>query len=237
MKAALITDYRALAKRRLPHFLFEHIHGGSYEEVSLRRNVADLERVALRQRVLRDVSSIDTSTRLFGQSLSMPVILAPIGLAGLNARRGERQDSRAAATAGVPFCLSTLSVCPLAEVASAAAQPLWLQLYMTRDRSFMVSLTEAQRLGCNALVCTVDMPVPGSRYRDYRSGLAGAPGVLGAMRRAAQALLKPRWTWDVGIHGRPQRLGQCRSRPGTKFGSRGFLRLDARKLRSHGDLE
>ena len=208
MKVASITDYRALAKRRLPHFLFEYIDGGSYAEVSLRRNIADLEQVALRQRVLRNISVIDTSTNIFGQRLSMPVILAPIGLAGMNARRGECQAARAAAAAGIPFCLSTLSVCSLAEVASSSAQPLWLQLYMIRDRSFMVSLlSEAERVGCSALVFTVDMPVPGSRYRDYRSGLAGSPGFAGSMRRGAQAMLKPGWAWDVGLHGRPHVLG------------------------------
>jgi L-lactate dehydrogenase (cytochrome) len=111
MKAAAIIDYRELAYRRLPPFLFEYLDGGSYGEVTLRHNIADLESIALRQRVLRDVSTIDISTTLFGQRVSMPVALAPIGLAGMNARRGECQAARAAAVAGVPFCLSTLSVC------------------------------------------------------------------------------------------------------------------------------
>jgi len=224
MKVASITDYRALAKRRLPHFLFEYIDGGSYAEVSLRRNIADLEQVALRQRVLRNVSVIDTSTNIFGQRLSMPVILAPIGLAGMNARRGECQAARAAAAAGIPFCLSTLSVCSLAEVASSSAQPLWLQLYMIRDRSFMVSLlSEAERVGCSALVFTVDMPVPGSRYRDYRSGLAGSPGFAGSMRRGAQAMLKPGWAWDVGLHGRPHVLGNVAPVLGRNSGLEDFF--------------
>src|ERR1700734_3708899 len=106
MIAASINDYRELARRRLPHFLFEYVDGGSYGEATLRRNIADLESIALRQRVLRDVSTIDTSTTLFGQRVSMPVALAPIGLAGMNARRGERQAARAASQAKVPFCLS-----------------------------------------------------------------------------------------------------------------------------------
>src|SRR5277367_3787623 len=111
MIAASISDYRELARRCLPPMFFEYLDGGSYSEVTLRRNVTDLESVALRQRVLRDVSSLDTSTTLFGQQLSMPVILAPIGLAGMNARRGECLAARAATRTGVPFCLSTLSVC------------------------------------------------------------------------------------------------------------------------------
>ena len=208
MRAAAITDYRALAQHRLPRFLFEYIDGGSYAEVTLRRNISDLEAVALKQRVLRDVSQLDTSTSLFGEQLSMPLVLAPIGLAGMNARRGECQAARAAHRAGVPFCLSTLSVCSAAEVARAVPHPFWFQLYMTRDRSFTMSLlAQAEELRCPALVVTVDMPVPGSRYRDYRSGLAGAPGWAGDLRRWGQALARPGWAWDVGARGRPHALG------------------------------
>ena len=208
MKAASVLDYRTLAQRRLPRFLFDYIDGGSYAEVTLRRNVTDLERVALRQRVLRDVSAIDLSTRLFGQTLSMPLALAPIGLAGLAARRGEVQAARAAEAAGVPFCLSTVSACPLPEVARGVAKPFWFQLYMIHDRAFMADLlAQAKAAGCSALVFTVDMPVPGSRYRDVRSGLAGAAGPIGALRRFGQALVRPHWAWDVGIHGRPHVLG------------------------------
>jgi len=224
LKAASINDYRELARRRLPPFLFEYIDGGSYAEVTLRQNVADLEAVPLRQRVLRDVSDIDTSTTLFGQRLSMPVILAPIGLAGMNARRGESQAALAAENAGLPFCLSTLSVCPLAEVAGATKQPLWLQLYMIKDRGFMVALlAEAERLQCSTLVFTVDMPVPGSRYRDYRSGLAGASGVSGALRRFSQALAKPGWAWDVAINGRPHVLGNVAPVLGKSSGLEDFF--------------
>ncbi|MCH7860572.1 FMN-dependent L-lactate dehydrogenase LldD [Sphingomonas sp. NPDC092331] len=208
MKAASISDYRELARRRLPRFLFEYIDGGSYAEVTLGRNVADLEAVALRQRVLRDISDIDLSTSLFGQRLAMPVALGPVGLAGLNARRGEVQAARAAEAAGVPFTLSTVSACPLAEVAGAVGTPPWFQLYMIRDRGFMIDLMQqAGAAGCPVLVFTVDMPVPGTRYRDYRSGLAGAPGLGGSLRRFGQALAHPRWAWDVGLWGRPHHLG------------------------------
>jgi len=206
--AASISDFRELARRRLPHFLFEYIDGGSYAEATLARNVADLARLALRQRVLRDVSQIDLSTELFGQRLSMPVALAPIGLAGLSARRGEVQAARAAKAHGVPFCLSTVSACPIAEVAAGSGSPFWFQLYMIRDRGFMAALLAAAReAGCSTLVFTVDMPVPGTRYRDIRSGLAGAPGIAGDVRRLAQALAHPRWAWGVGLRGRPHVLG------------------------------
>ncbi|MFK4793716.1 FMN-dependent L-lactate dehydrogenase LldD [Sphingobium sp. ZW T5_29] len=208
MIAASVSDFRELARRRLPHFLFEYIDGGSYAEVTLRRNVADLEAVALRQRVLRDMSSLDLTTSLFGQKLAMPVALAPIGLAGMNARRGECQAVRAADKAGIPFTLSTVSACALSEVAAAATQPFWFQLYMIRDRAFMRDLmAQAVEAKCSALVFTVDMPVPGSRYRDYHSGLAGAPGLKGALRRTIQSAMKPDWAWDVGVRGRPHALG------------------------------
>src|SRR3954470_5688997 len=124
-KAASVTDYRALAKARLPHFLFEYLDGGSYDEVTLRRNIEDLQSVAVKQRVLRDVSSIDLSTELFGQRWAMPVGLGPVGLSGLYARRGEVQAAKAAASANIPFALSTLSACAIAEVARAA--PHWFQ--------------------------------------------------------------------------------------------------------------
>ncbi|WP_421839219.1 FMN-dependent L-lactate dehydrogenase LldD [Novosphingobium sp.] len=208
MIIANIADFREAARRRLPHFLFEYLDGGSYAEETLRRNVSDLAGIALRQRVLADVADIDLSAELFGRSQAMPVALAPIGLAGMNARRGEVQAVRAAEKAGVPFTLSTVSVCPLGEVAGAASKPFWFQLYMIRDRGHMRALlAEAREAQVSALMFTVDMPVPGSRYRDVRSGLAGASGLMGDLRRAAQAAMRPGWAWDVGLWGRPHHLG------------------------------
>lgn len=224
MIAASALDYRELARRRLPHFLFEYIDGGSYAEVTLKRNVDDLKRVALRQRVLRDVSDLDLSTEIFGQKLALPVALAPIGLAGLNARRGECQAARAAESAGIPFTLSTVSACNLEEVAAAATSPFWFQLYMIRDRAFMRDLmARARAVGCSTLVFTVDMPVPGSRYRDYHSGLAGAEGLKGALRRTLQGALKPDWAWDVGVMGRPHSLGNVAPVLGDQSGIEDFF--------------
>lgn len=208
MKAASITDYRELARRRLPRFLFEYIDGGSYAETTLGRNTSDLRDVALRQRVLRDVSDIDLSTTLFGQKQSLPVALGPVGLAGMNARRGEVQAARAAAAFGVPFTLSTVGACSIGEVAAGSPTPFWFQLYMIRDRAFMADLLDlAEAAKCPALIFTVDMPVPGSRYRDYHSGLAGASGFVGDLRRAMQAVAHPAWAWDVGVRGGPHSLG------------------------------
>ena len=224
MKAASPQDFREIAKRRLPRFLFEYIDGGSYAEYTMGRNVADLEQVALRQRVLRDVSDIDLSTELFGQKITMPVALAPVGIAGMNARRGEVQAALAAEKSGVPFSLSTVSTCTIEEVARSTNEPFWFQLYVMRDREFMKDLlARAQSSGCSTLIFTADMAVPGSRYRDYRSGLAGAPGVLGWTRRAFQAALKPRWAWDVGVRGRPHTLGNVAPLLGPNTGMEDFF--------------
>jgi L-lactate dehydrogenase (cytochrome) len=198
--AASTTDYRELARARLPHFLFEYLDGGSYDEVTLRHNLEDLRSIALRQRVLRDVSAIDLGTTLFSQNWAMPVGLGPVGLAGLYARRGEVQAARAAASAGIPFVLSTVSACPLSEVAASGHVP-WYQLYFVKDRGFVAEMIEAARAACcGALVLTVDLAVPGSRYRDARA--AG-----GGLRRMLQLLARPGWLWDVGLRGKPHSLG------------------------------
>jgi len=224
MKAASVQDYRLLAKKRVPHFLFEYLDGGSYAEVTKERNRTDLEAIALRQRVLRDVSHIDTSVELFGSNYAMPVALAPVGLAGMYARRGEVQAVRAAEAAGVPFALSTVGVCPIEEVVKAADGPFWFQLYVIRDRSFMSDmLALAREAKCSALIFTVDMPVPGSRYRDYRSGLAGESRLSGNLRRVSQAMMRPRWAWDVGLFGRPHQLGNIAPVLGENSGLEDFM--------------
>ena len=205
-KAASVSDYRALAKARLPHFLFEYLDGGSYDEVTLRRNVEDLQSIALRQRVLRNVSAIDLSAELFGQRWAMPVGLGPVGLSGLYARRGEVQAAKAAAEAGVPFTLSTLSACSIKEVAAGSGKPFWFQLYIVKDREFVRDMiARAKEAGCGALLLTVDLAVPGTRYRDYRTGLSGTAG--GRLNRLRQVTACPDWAWDVGLHGRPHTLG------------------------------
>ena len=208
MRIVSPLDFREAARRRLPHFLFEYIDGGAGSEIALGRNLRELAQVTLRQRVLTGAAQFDTSIQLFGQRMALPVALAPIGLAGMAARRGEVQAACAAVAADIPFCLSTVSLCPLPEVAAAAPNHLWFQLYMIRDRVFMQDLMDqARAAGCKALLFTVDMPLPGTRYRDYRSGLAGAPGIAGSIRRLGQALRRPRWAWDVGLRGRPHHLG------------------------------
>ncbi len=205
MIIASSTDYRKAAKRRLPPFLFHYIDGGAYAERTLDDNVNDLAKVALKQRVLRDMSALDTSTELFGEKLRIPLILSPVGLTGMYARRGELQAAKAAADYGIPFTMSTVSVCPIEEVAPALSRPMWFQLYVLKDRGFMKNVLErAKAAGCSTLVFTVDMPVPGARYRDAHSGMSGP---YAEWRRYLQAALHPLWSWDVGLHGRPHDLG------------------------------
>ncbi|MEP7130171.1 MAG: L-lactate dehydrogenase [Sphingomicrobium sp.] len=214
-QAASVSDYRALAKARLPHFLFEYLDGGSYDEVTLARNVDDLRAVALRQRVLRDVSVIDLSTELFGQRWAMPIGLGPVGLSGLYARRGEVQAVRAAAAANVPFSLSTLSACSIGEVAKGSESPFWFQLYIVKDRGFVRDMiARAKDAGCGTLLLTVDLAVPGTRYRDYRAGLSGS--LRGPGSRLLQALRRPDWAWDVVVHGRPLTMGNLEPLLGSR---------------------
>ncbi|OYU69885.1 MAG: alpha-hydroxy-acid oxidizing enzyme [Alphaproteobacteria bacterium PA2] len=207
MKPASIKDYRELARRRLPPMFFEYIDGGAYAEVTLRKNVEDFETIALRQRVMRDMTQVDLSIESLGQKWAMPVGLAPVGMAGMYARRGEVQANRAAASAGIPFCLSTVGVCSVEEVAGSVTAP-WFQLYMLKDRGYMRALLErAKASGCPVLVFTVDLPVPGARYRDIKSGFTGATGISGAANTAWQGMTHPEWSWDVMLHGRPHSLG------------------------------
>lgn len=215
------TDFREAARRKLPRFLFDYIDGGAYAERTLQRNVSDLADIALRQRVLKDVSAGDPSTTLFGVKQALPVALAPVGLTGMYARRGEVQAARAAAKKGVPFCLSTVSVCDVDEVSKASTAPIWFQLYVLRDRAFMRDLLiRAREAGATALVFTVDMPVPGARYRDAHSGMSGPNA---AARRLVQAMFKPAWAWDVGVMGRPHTLGNVAPVLGKTSGLEDFM--------------
>ncbi|HGY9589146.1 TPA: FMN-dependent L-lactate dehydrogenase LldD [Vibrio harveyi] len=199
------TDYRAAAKAKLPPFLFHYIDGGSYDERTLKRNTDDLGDVALRQRVLRDMSDLSLETEIFGEKLAMPIALAPVGLTGMYARRGEVQAAKAAEKKGIPFTMSTVSVCPIEEVAPAIERPMWFQLYVLKDRGFMKNVLErAKTAGVTTLVFTVDMPVPGARYRDMHSGMSGPNA---AMRRVFQAMRHPSWALDVGVLGKPHDLG------------------------------
>ncbi|KAB0465953.1 MULTISPECIES: FMN-dependent L-lactate dehydrogenase LldD [Vibrio] len=207
------TDYRAAAKAKLPPFLFHYIDGGSYGEHTLRRNTADLAEIALKQRVLNDMSELNLETELFGEKLAMPIALAPVGLTGMYARRGEVQAAKAADNKGIPFTMSTVSVCPIEEVAPKIERPMWFQLYVLKDRGFMKNVLErAKAAGVTTLVFTVDMPVPGARYRDMHSGMSGPNA---AMRRVFQSMRHPSWAVDVGLLGKPHDLGNISTYRGS----------------------
>ncbi len=209
-------DFREAARRRLPPFLFHYADGGAYAEHTLRRNVADLADIALRQRVLKNVAECRLNTTVLGEDMAMPVALAPVGMAGMYARRGEVQAARAAERAGVPFTLSTVSLCSIEEVGRAVNRPIWFQLYVLKDRGFMKNaLARAWAAGVTTLVFTVDLPVPGARYRDAHAGLAGQRGPA---RRFFQALAHPGWAWDVGLMGRPHSLGNIAAYLGKPVG-------------------
>lgn len=217
------SDERERARLRLPQFLFEYVDGGAFDEVTLVSNIEELRKVRLRQRVLKDVSQIDTGCRLFGMPCDLPLVLGPVGLAGLFARRGEAGAAQAAKAGSIPFCLSTVSVCAIEEVSQAIGSPFWFQLYMVRDRSFMNDLLAIASEHCSALVLTVDMPVGATRYRDFRSGLSGASGFSGRARRAWQAVRRPGWSLDVGLCGRPHSLGNLAPLFGKQAGMDDFV--------------
>lgn len=209
LQPATVSDYRTLAERRVPRGLFDYLDGGAGEEVSLRQNATDFENLRLRQRVLRDVSKIDTSTSLFGTPLKMPLILAPVGMAGMMARRAEVQAKRAADKAGIPFCLSTVGICPAEEVAAVSEAPFWFQLYMLRDRGIVKEMLDhVWAQGVRTLVFTVDLAVLGARYRDVRNGLTG--GLSGWKKLRAGPVdyaLHPHWLYHVALRGRPHHFG------------------------------
>jgi L-lactate dehydrogenase (cytochrome) len=199
------SDYREAARRKLPRFLFDYIDGGAYAEHTLRANSADLADVSLRQRILKNVEALSLETTLFDQRLSMPIVLAPVGLTGMFARRGEVQAVKAAENKGIPLCLSTVSVCSIEEVRANTQQPIWFQLYVLKDRGFMRNALErAKAAGVQNLVFTVDMPTPGARYRDAHSGMSGP---YASSRRMLQAITRPDWAFNVGLMGRPHDLG------------------------------
>ena len=218
-RAVSFDDFRSLAKRRLPRVLFDYIDGGSYGEVTIRRNAADLDAVILPQRVMRDMTDVCLETRLLGQPLAMPVVLGPVGFAGMFARRGEVQAARAARSAGIPFTLSTVGICSAAEVVAGAGLAPWFQLYMVKDRGLMAALLQRiAALGSPVLMLTVDLPTPGARYRDLRSGMGRPRGIGGKLAQAVDGLAHPGWLRDVQLGGKPHSFGNLAAGLGGKAG-------------------
>ena len=215
---ANVADYRELARRRLPRQLFDYIDGGASEEVTMRANVSDLEALALRQRVMVDVTQRSQSVEVLGESLAMPVILGPVGLGGMFAQRAEVQAARAAEAAGAAFVESTVSICGLEEVAAATRRPPWFQLYVMADRAFSEGLiATAASVGSPVLVLTVDLAVVGSRHRDTRNAMVGEASPLAKLRRGIDLGSHPRWIRDVALGGKPLTFGNLeKAVPGAR---------------------
>jgi L-lactate dehydrogenase (cytochrome) len=200
-----IADLREAARRKVPRAFFEYADGGSYAEETLRANRADLERIGLRQRVLVDVADRSTSTRILGEPTSMPLALAPIGLCGMQHGDGEILACRAAQAAGIPFCLSTMSICSIEDVAGAVDKPFWFQLYVMKDRGFIRSLVErAAAAKCSALVLTVDLQILGQRHRDIKNGMTVPPELR--IKNFIDIATKPAWALSV-LRGKRKTFG------------------------------
>jgi len=200
-----IEDLRQEARRRVPRVFFDYAEGGSYAEQTLNANRADLERIKLRQRILVDVSQRSTATTIAGEPASLPLALAPIGLCGMQHGDGEILACRAAQEAGIPFCLSTMSICSIEDVAAAVAKPFWFQLYVMKDRGFVRALIErAAAAKCSALVLTVDLQVLGQRHRDVKNGLSVPPELR--IRNLIDIAGKPKWALSVA-RGRRKTFG------------------------------
>jgi L-lactate dehydrogenase (cytochrome) len=191
-----IADLRELARRRVPRAFFEYADRGSYDESTLRENRRAFERLRFRQRVMSDVDQRSLTTTVVGQPLSMPLAIAPTGLTGLQHGSGEIHGARAAAKAGIPFCLSTMSICSIEQVRAATETPFWFQIYVMRDRGFTRELiSRARAAECSALMLTADLTVQGQRHREIKNGLSVPPKVT--LRNLFDIASKPRWAWNV----------------------------------------
>ena len=205
-----IEDLRALARRRTPRALFDYADRGAYDEVTIRRNRRDLEAIEFRQRIMVDLSTLTLESALLGQPATIPLAIAPIGMAGFLYGNGEIHGARAAQAFGVPFCLSTLSICSIEDVRAAVREPFWFQLYVMRDRSFTAELiARARAAQCSALMLTVDLPIQGMRRHDSKNGLTVPPRLT--LRNAAQIALRPTWAARV-LCGKRRLFGNLVSR-------------------------
>src|SRR4051812_20306931 len=205
-----IEDLRQLARRRVPRAIFDYADRGSYDEITFKRNLADLEAIQLRQRVMVDVSKQQLATTVIGEDWAMPVGIGPTGLTGLFHANGEMLGARAAQAFGVPFCLSTMSICSIEDVRSVVQKPFWFQVYLMRDRGFNLELLErAKAANCSAIMLTVDMPVQGLRRRDPKNGLSIPPRLT--LKNMFEVAMRPAWALKV-LTGRRRTFGNLEAR-------------------------
>jgi L-lactate dehydrogenase (cytochrome) len=204
-----IEDLRRRARHTVPKMFFDYAEAGSYAEETLRANRADLEHIKLRQRVLVDVSNRSLSTTILGEKISAPFALAPIGLLGLQHGNGEILAAQAADTAGIPFTLSTMSICSIEDVAETTGKPFWFQLYVIKDRGFTKDiLARATAAKCSALVLTVDLQVLGQRHRDIKNGMTVPPEIR--LKNIIDIASKPAWAWSI-LKGKRKTFGNLAS--------------------------
>ncbi len=200
-----IEDLRTLARRKVPRAFFDYAESGSYNEETLRANRTDLEKIKLRQRVLVDVSERSLATTIVGQKVSAPFALSPVGLLGMQHGDGEILAANAANAAGIPYTLSTMSICSIEDVAEATSKPFWFQLYVIRDRGFSKDLlTRATKANCSALVLTVDLQVLGQRHRDIKNGMTVPPEFR--LKNVIDIATKPGWLFSI-LKGRSKTFG------------------------------
>src|ERR1700683_5527620 len=200
-----IADLRALARARVPRAVFEYADRGSYDELTIAKNRSDLQAIEFRQRVMRDLSTLSVASTMLGRAVTMPLAIAPTGLTGLFYGDGEIHGARAAQGFGIPFCLSTMSICSIEDVHQAVQQPFWFQIYLMRDRGFNQELiARARAAQCSALMLTVDLQVQGLRRRDAKNGLSIPPRLT--LSNAIDIATKPAWALSV-LRGKRRSFG------------------------------
>src|ERR1700728_1669457 len=205
-----ISDLRDLARARVPRAIFEYADRGSYDELTLARNRSDLQAIEFRQRVMRDLSKLSVASTMLGQPVTMPLGIAPTGLSGLFHGNGEIHGARAAQAFGIPYCLSTMSICSIEDVHQAVQRPFWFQVYLMRDRGFNQELiARARAAQCSALMLTVDLQVQGLRRRDAKNGLSIPPRLT--LANAIDMASKPAWALRV-LLGKRRTFGNLAAR-------------------------
>lgn len=191
-----IDDLKTLHHRRTPRMFRDYCESGSYTEQTFRENTSDFQKLRFRQRVARDLSDRSLRSQMVGQPVTMPLALAPVGSTGMQHPDGEILAARAAARFGVPFTLSTMSICSIEDVAAHSPTPFWFQLYVMTDEDFVDAIiARAQRAGCSALVLTLDLQILGQRHKDLKNGLTSPPKLT--LANLLDMMTKPRWTWGI----------------------------------------
>ncbi|MGB3835324.1 alpha-hydroxy acid oxidase [Castellaniella sp.] len=200
-----VDDFQRLARRRVPRMFYDYVDSGSWTESTYRANHADLQALKFRQRVARNIEHRHLRSTLLGEDCAMPLALAPTGLTGMQCADGEILAARAAERFGVPFTLSTMSICSIEEVAAHTSRPFWFQLYVMRDREFIGRLIDrARKAGCSALMVTMDLQVLGQRHKDIKNGLSTPPRPT--IANLLNLATKPAWCWQM-LHTRRRVMG------------------------------